>query len=127
MDMPPVITTETMIKYFLPPFLHIVLPFLILMVVFSIVRIVFARIFRSSRILRVLVDSVIILLFLVAAILMVPIVINTVKLPDAESGTAVDRDMTEAFDAYVSVFEDAVSDANPDLHLDFDKSSSVGE
>lgn len=99
------ITSEMMNEYFWPQFLHIVLPFVILIIVFGVIRIVCAVIFRSSRVVRILVDGVIVLLFLLAAGLTVPVVINTIKLP------SIPPEISSG-ELYTSIYESVVSDVS---------------
>ena len=84
-SLPPAISSNTMIKYFLPVLPHIVMPFVVVALIFFILCVACAYFLQGSRFLRVLVDGLIVLSFLVVAAIMVPIVFNTLKFPDAES------------------------------------------
>lgn len=107
-SLPPVISSNTIIKYFLPVLLHIVMPFVVVALIFFILRVACAYFLQGSRFLRVLVDGLIVLSFLVVAAIMVPIVFNTLKFPDAESAEAVNSDIDKAYDAYVDAFKEAM-------------------
>ena len=110
-NLPPVISSNTMIKYFLPVLLHIVIPFVVVALIFFILRVACAYFLQGSRFLCVLVDGLIVLSFLVVAAIMVPIVFNTLKFPD-ESAEAVNSDIDKAYDAYVDAFKEAMSSSS---------------
>lgn len=103
-----VISSETINKYFWPVLLHIIVPFLVVGLIFLIIRAVCARVLRNSRYLRILVDGVIVLLFLLIAGLMAPVVFKTLKLPDAESTESVVSDISGAYERTVDAIESAM-------------------
>ena len=70
-SLPPVISSNTMIKYFLPVLPHIVMPFVVVALIFFILCVACAYFLQGSRFLRVLVDGLIVLSFLVVAAIMV--------------------------------------------------------
>lgn len=98
------ITSEMWAKYFWPIFLHMIMPFVALMIVFGIIRIIFAKLLRGQRTLRILVDGLIVLVFLLAAGFIAPIVINTAKLPPVP-------DFEELENSIYSSVESAVREA----------------
>lgn len=104
-----IISSETLNKYFWPVLLHMIVPFLVVGLIFLILRMVCARLLRGARYLRVLVDGVLVLLFLLVAGIMVPIVFNTLQLPSAESNESVISDINSAYEKTVDAIDSAMA------------------
>ena len=74
-------------KVFIPTLLKMILPYMIAILVFGIIRIISAKIFRNQRTLRICMDLVIVLAFLVVCgLVLVPVTSHFISSGDIFGG-----------------------------------------